>query len=162
MHTVTASAEIQSSAEKVWQALDNYGNISVFHPLVKQSLITNGIETGLGAERVCHFYDGSQVRETITRYVPEQGYSVILADFSLPLKQAMIHLDVESVNKEVSRLKMKFEFEPKFGLVGWLMAQTLIKPKLKQVFAQLMKGLDEHLRTGQAIGPGGILLATTA
>lgn len=38
--------------------------------------------------RVCHFYDGSSLKETIINYVPNQGYSFELSAFSLPLKSA--------------------------------------------------------------------------
>lgn len=158
MHTVIVTNTIQAAAERIWQALDDYGNIAVFHPFVARSRITNGQPTGLGAERVCSFYDGSQVRETITRYLPGQGYSVELADFSMPLKQGTVHLDVKALDTKRSQVTVCFEFEPKFGVLGWLMAQTLIKPKLKQVSSQLMQGLADHLRTGKVVGENGVLL----
>ncbi|NER84426.1 MAG: SRPBCC family protein [Leptolyngbya sp. SIO1D8] len=125
--------------------------------MVARSNITNSQPTGLGAERVCYFYDGSQVRETITRYQPGQEYSVELADISMPLKQGRIHLDVAPLDSQRSRVSVRFEFVPKFGVLGWLMA-PLMKLKLKQVSSKLVQGLADHLRTGRVVGENGVLL----
>jgi len=158
MHTVSVSAEIQAPAEKIWQVLDDFGNIAAFNPMVESSPITNTIPTGIGAERVCHFYDGTSIREIITDYEPGTSYKVELADFSLPLKRAAVRLSVASLDASQSQVTMQIDFEPKFGPVGWLMATVMMKPMLKSGFAKVLQGLGEHVRTGKIVGQNGVLL----
>lgn len=160
MHILTITQEINVPATRVWQALDDFGNIANFHPYVKESSIINGIETGMGARRVCHFYDGNSIKETIVRYEPEKGYSVTMEEFSLPLKQGLIHLDVFPVNEHRSRVSVRMEFEPKFGLLGWLMATVMIKPMLKSRLKEVFPALETHIITGKVIGENGDLLST--
>ena len=74
MHHVHVDRVIDQPADAVWAILDDFGSVFRYHPLVKQSGTTNGIASGLGAGRVCHFDDGSSIREEITAYEPGREY----------------------------------------------------------------------------------------
>ncbi len=159
MHTIAVKRELKNKVETVWEVLDNYGAIYKYNPGVETSEILGTKKTGLGASRVCHFYDGSSLKETITKYVPNQGYSFVLSDFALPLKTATTHFQLEPLPGNRCSLSVTIEFEPKFGPLGWLMAKLLMRPMLTKALNGLTKGLEDHMRSGRTIGKDGALLA---
>ncbi len=159
MHYITVKREMNNNVEAVWKVLDDYGTVYKYNPGVESSEILGEKKTGLGARRVCNFYDGSSLRETIIKYAPNHGYSFMLSDFSLPLKRATSHFHLEALSKDKCLLSVTIEFEPKFGPVGWLMAKLLMRPMLTKALKGLTKGLDDYMTTGQLVGEAGELLA---
>lgn len=159
MHNVIVKREMNNNVESVWKVLDDYGAVYKYNPGVESSEILGENETGLGAQRECNFYDGSSLKETITEYVPNEGYSFKLSDFSLPLKSANSHFRLTPISENKSLLSVTLEFEPKFGALGWLMAKLLMRPMLTKALNGLVKGLDDYMTTGQLVGESGQLLA---
>ena len=159
MHSITVKRELRNNVETVWKVLDNYGAIYKYNPGVETSEVIGKKKTGLGASRVCHFYDGSSLKETIIKYVPNAGYSFELSDFSLPLKHATSHFQLEPLPGNSSLVSVTLEFEPKFGPLGWLMAKLLMRPMLTKALNGLTKGLDDHMKSGRIVGQDGVLLA---
>jgi len=159
MHTITVKREMNENVAGVWKVLDDYGTVYRYNPGVESSELLNDKKTGLGARRVCHFYDGSSLKETIIKYVPNQGYSFMLSDFSLPLKRATTHFRLAPINEDKCLLSVTIEFEPKFGPLGWLMAKLLMRPMLTKALNGLTKGLDDYITSGRLVGQGGVLLA---
>ncbi len=161
MHVLTVAQEINVPANKLWPVLDDFGNVFAFHPDVRESSVINDIETGMGARRVCHFNDGNSIKETVVRYEPGQGYSVTMEEFTMPIKEGLIHLDVFPVNEHRSRVTVRMEFEPKFGIFGWLMATVMIKPILKTRLKEIAPSLETYVVTGKKVGNKEILLNPT-
>lgn len=160
MHTVHVIKTIDVPFERAWAALDDFGGIANFHPRVESSPITNGIASGQGATRACHFYNGDSITETITDYRPEHGYTVELVDMGpFPLKHAVANLDAEPVGANKTKVSFKMQFVPKFGPVGWVMAKLMMKPQFEKILGQVIDGLGQHVRTGHVVGEKGVLVA---
>ncbi len=159
MHSITVKREMKNNVEAVWKVLDDYGTVYRYNPAVESSELLSDKKTGLGARRVCHFYDGSSLKEAIIKYVPNQGYSFMLSDFSLPLKRATTHFQLAPLHTDTCLLSVTIEFEPKFGPLGWLMAKLLMRPMLTKALNGLTKGLDDYMTSGQLVGEAGELLA---
>ena len=114
MHSITVKREMNNNVETVWKVLDDYGTVYKYNPGVETSEILGEKKTGLGARRVCNFYDGSSLKETIVKYVPNQGYSFMLSDFSLPLRRATSHFQLEPLSKDTCLLSVWIN-RPKIG-----------------------------------------------
>ena len=152
MHHVHVDRVIDRPADAVWAILDDFGSVFRYHPLVKKSEIINGIGSGLGAGRVCHFEDGNTIREEITAYEPGRGYEVEIVDpGKFPLKRAVAHLSVEPLGDARSRVGFDMDFRPKFGPLGWIMGKTLMVPKFRKILGLVLEGLETHLRTGEVV-----------
>lgn len=162
MQKITVSREFDHTADEVWRLLDNFGAVSTYHPAVDSSRLLSSKATGEGARRVCNFYDGTSLKETIFRYDEGRGYSFELSDFALPLKRAISHFDVQPLSSERSALEITVEFRPKFGPLGWLMGRLMIGPTLRRALQGLAQGIDDHLRTGRHVGEGGTLKEVAA
>ncbi|MEN8132780.1 MAG: SRPBCC family protein [Pseudomonadota bacterium] len=158
MHSVTVTREMNSDASVVWKVLDDFSSVYKYNPGVKSSNLVGQKSTGIGAQRVCNFYDGTSLNETITSYVPNKGYTIELSDFALPLNEATSHFELESLGEDRCMLSITLKFVPKFGPLGWLMAKVMMRPMLKKALTGVTKGLDDHIDTGQLVGKGGSLL----
>ena len=157
MHHVNVEREINSDVNAVWAVLDDFSAIHKYNPGVKSSEIVSRQKNGLGVQRICHFYDGSSLKETITDYKPKEGYAFELSEFSMPLKTASTRFSVRPLSADRCTVSVNLSFVPKFGFLGWLMAKLMMRPMLTKALTGLTKGLDDHLRTGQIVLQDGSL-----
>ena len=152
MHEVHVDRVMDVPAERVWALIDDFGGVYRYHPLVVASPIQNGVGSGLGAERICQFDNGSLLREEITGYIPGEEYEVTIKDpGSFPLKRGVARLGVESVDGGATRVTFRMAFEPKFGPLGWFMAKTMMKGQFRKILGQVLAGIEQHARTGEVV-----------
>jgi hypothetical protein len=144
MQSISIRRDIKQPAAKVWAVVDAFGDIYKFNPNVHTSPLQNDRASSFGAERVCHFEEGMTMKETIVQYDAGRGYTVRLADHPMPFKEATAHLDIAPTARGHCQFIMRVEFGPKFGPIGWLMANLMIK--------RMMNGLAKGLWCGD--GPG--------
>ncbi len=163
MHTITVSKTINIPKEKAWETISDFQAIYKFHPDVESSPIQNNIKRGLGAERICTFYDGGSIGEKVTNFEEGESLTFDIVDTGpLPLKKATAFISVRSVSKHKSAIDWRMDFDPKFGPLGWLMAKLVLKSKLKQVLTSIIKGVEDHVTTGKIVGPKGELQSANA
>lgn len=152
MHTVSVNHKIKQQPDKVWQALDDFANVYTYNPNVEHSEALNSIQTGIGAERTCHFYDGNKIKERIISYEKGKKYDVeIYEPGKFPLKKAVATLSVDADGQNGSIVGFEMNFKPKFGPMGWLMAKTVMKKQFAGVLRNILIGLEKNLETGQII-----------
>ena len=152
MHSVSVTRRINKPVNDVWQAIDKFGDVYTYHPHVEHSKSINEIPTGVGAERTCHFTDGNKIKERIVTYNDGKEYEVDIYDAgSFPLIKAIGRLEVSPINDDNSNVIFSMTFQPKFGPLGWIMAQLMMKNQFTKVLANVLEGLDKNLQTGQII-----------
>ncbi|WP_137285645.1 SRPBCC family protein [Halorussus salinisoli] len=155
MHTVSVSRTIDAPIDDVWSVLDDFGDVANYNPNIKTSGIVDGPDTGIGATRECRFYDGNRIEEQIVEYEPKEGYAVNFLDVGeFPLKTNVVEIDVESVDDSRSTVTMTANFTPKYGPVGWVMGQLVMKSKFEETFDEVLDGLATYVQTGQKVDKG--------
>lgn len=163
MHTVSVTKEIDASPEAVWAVLDDFGGVARYNPHVETSTVVDGPDTGTGAIRECQFYDGGRIEEEIVDYEFASGYTVEFVDMGgLPLKRNVVELTILGVDENRTAVTMTATFTPKFGPIGWVMANVMMKSRFRRTFEAVLDGLASHLRTGQRVGEDGVLVAPTS
>jgi hypothetical protein len=155
MHNVSVSRTIGFPADRVWEVLDDFGAVYRYHPLVERSPLRNGVGSGEGAERTCHFVGGDRIVERITDYDPGRSYTVAIIDTGkFPVKSAVVRFSVGALDSPSTRVGIEMAFQPKFGAVGWLLGVTVMRRQFRKVLAGILAGLETHLRTGRTVGAG--------
>lgn len=152
MHLVSVNRKINKPANEVWQTLDNFADVYKYHPHVKHSESINEVPTGIGAERTCFFEDGNKIKERIIGYDKGKEYTVEIFDNgSFPLTRAIGRLQVNSISDNSSEVLFSMSFQPKFGPIGWIMAQLMMKNQFSKILSSVLEGLDKNLQSGEVI-----------
>ena len=160
MYTINVTRVIDVPIADAWDAIADFGGIYKFHPLVESSPVTNGVHSGNGAERTCHFKGGNAVNERVRDYEEGVGYNVDITDAgSFPLKKASARLEVQPADGDRTEMSFTMHFTPKFGPLGWLMGKTVMKAQFGSILTTVIEGLETHHKTGMVVGPKGQLLA---
>ena len=133
--------DIDAPVDAVWQFLGRFMEIGDFHPtIVSVEPLTSG-EPGEGAMRRCNFKDGSSVVEEVTEWEGGRRYRVRLSEYAMPLKRAFAEFSLEPMADGKTRARMAMDYDVKFGPVGWLMGQTMIKSMTGKLFDAVLGGL---------------------
>ena len=140
---IEKSLTMNAAPEAVWAVLQKYMHIDEFAPgITAVDALTKG-EIGLGSKRRNHFVNGTSLVETVTRWQPGQGYSVALSEMAaMPLQAANSQIRVTPVGGQ-ARVSWSFEFQAKYGLIGWLMGQTMMRLMMGKIIMANLHGLAD-------------------
>lgn len=155
MSNITRSVIVQASTQQVWAILGDFGGVHRWHPKVETSPITNDISEGLGAERICNFYDGTSVKEEIVEYREGEMLKVVLSEFSMPLNHGEATISLRKLSDEETEVSFSMDYEVKYGPLGWVMNSLMMTPMMGKMFEQVLGALDHHVVTGELIGRDG-------
>ena len=163
MHKVQVARTIDVPADEAWKIIDDFGGIYKFHPLVESSPIINGKERGVGSERQCNFYGNGAIKERITDYQAGKEMTIeIFEPGPFPLKEAVANLSIKPIGADKTEVVFSINFTPKYGPLGWIMANLIMKSQFKKTFGQVLNGLQTHVETGKIVGERGVLLEAAA
>ncbi len=157
MTTVATTKEIAAPASSIWSVLADFGGVHRYHPRVAKSPLLSDENSGVGAKRRCEFYDDTSIVEEVTSWDEGRGFTVELSEISMPLKNVTARIGVEERGADRAAVTIEMTYTPKFGPVGWLMDRMMIRRMMPKMFASVLRGLEDHVRTGQEIGEDGIL-----
>ena len=138
---------IDANTNAVWSVLGRYMHIHEFAPLITAvTPLTDG-ENRVGSKRRNHFENGTSVVEEITVWKPGEGFTVKLSDMeSMPLHQASSQVHIAALGSR-SRVTWTFDYKVKYGPLGWLMGQTLMKAMMGRVLASNLKALADKVKS---------------
>lgn len=142
------SLEIDANPDDVWAVLANFMNIDEFAPeIVSVDALTDG-EDGIGSKRRNNFKNGTSLVEEITEWEPKRRYRVQMSEMaSMPLHEAYSAMSVDSTNKGQSLVTWDMDYHVKFGFLGWLLGQTMMKMMMGKIIDANLKGLADKLRS---------------
>lgn len=88
--------QINAPVERVWEILDDFGDIQRWNPGVKRSSLTSDGPVREGSTRHCNLKPFGAVDERIEAYEPNQHLQVRLYETSkMPLTEAVVDFDLK-------------------------------------------------------------------
>lgn len=106
-YSIPVTRVMQVPAEKVWAAVEDPGDVYKFHPRVKTSPLINGqTGGGVGSGRVCHFYNGGSIKETVTDQVDGKSVTLLL-EGSLPMSYVYAVMTIEPLTDTSCRFNVR-------------------------------------------------------
>ena len=156
MSKTSITVNVNASTEQVWRVISNYGNVHIYNPLVERTSILSSNDRGLGAKRLCDFFDKTSVVEEVTQWDEGKGFTAVLSEGSMPLKTAHVTMRVISTGHKTSDVTIEMEYDVKFGPMGKLMDVLMMRNRIKMMFKKVLKGLDDHITSGEIIGKNGV------
>ncbi len=142
------SLKIDAAPDAVWAVLSRFMNIDEFAPeIVSVDALTDG-DIGFGSKRRNHFKNGTSLVEEATSWRPGEGYTVKLSDMAaMPLHEASSDVRISSKG-EGSVVTWTFDYRVKYGPLGWLVGQTLMKMMMGKIIDANLKGLADMVKLG--------------
>ncbi len=141
--------QVDITAEKMWQVLSRYGDVSQFHAGVKQSYSQTGSinSASMGAERVCHIVDmGLKItlKERITEYEEGRYYKYEVYEWkNFPIQKMIFAFTIIDSNDSYSTLGIDIEYLAKPAFLTPLMAG-----KMKNLACDILLGYKHFAETG--------------
>ena len=134
---------INAAPDAVWAVLSRYMHIDEFAPQITSvDALTDG-EVGVGSKRRNHFANGTSVVEEVTAWKPGNGYTVKLSDMAaMPLHEANSEIRITPIGGQ-SKVVWTFDYRVKYGPIGWLMGQTMMKMMMGKIIDANLQGLSE-------------------
>lgn len=140
---------IDATPDAVWAVLGRYMHVDEFAPLIASvDALTEG-EDGMGSKRRNNFDNGTSVVEEVTAWKPGESYTVRLSDMAaMPLHEATSEVRIIPI-EDRSKVTWTFDYRVKYGPLGWLMGQTLMKMMMGKIIVGNLKGLADKVRSNQ-------------
>ncbi len=142
---------IDATPGEVWAVVGRYMHVDEFAPQITSvEALTKG-EDGLGSKRRNNFENGTSVVEELTAWNPGNGFTVKLSDMgALPLHEANSSVRITPAGGQ-SKVAWTFDYRVKYGPLGWLMGQTMMKIMMGKIIDGNLKGLADRVRSNQSV-----------
>jgi hypothetical protein len=105
---------------------------------------------GRGATRVCHFYDGSSVKEIVTA-IDDMHMVIKLSDHLLPMAEIFAEFVAKPLDSNKTELSMVLHYTVRYGPIGYVLGVTLINAQMKSLLKTVLAGINERVETGESI-----------
>ena len=145
------SLKIDATPDEVWSVLGNFMQVDEFAPeIVSVDVLTDG-EDGPGSKRRNHFKNGTSLVEEITEWEPTKRRVRLqmLEMESMPLHEGYSTISVEPTDNGRSMVIWGMDFRAKYGPVGWLMGQTMMKMMMGKIIDGNLNGLADKVRSNR-------------
>lgn len=142
------SLTIDAAPDAVWAVVSRFMHIDEFAPQIASvDALTRG-DVGLGSKRRNHFKNGTSLVEEVIAWKPGEGYTVKLSDMAaMPLHEASSDIRITGTGGR-SKATWTFDYRVKYGPLGWLLGQTMMKMMMGKIIDGNLKGLANKVLTG--------------
>jgi carbon monoxide dehydrogenase subunit G len=159
MTTITREVWVDAPKDKVWTALADFGNISIFNPTVPNSYLTSEQTDGVGTTRHCDLnVAGASVEERIVQWQDGKMMQIEIyaGKKTPPFKTALASISVKE-EKGGTRVRGTFDYKMNYGPIGALMDAALIKSQFGKAWGGIFAGLKHYIETGEQVdSPKGL------
>lgn len=150
METIKRTVLIDAPTSVVWSALANFQGIGDFHPYITNVDLLSKNNGGIGSKRTCFFSDGTKIDEEIIEWHDGERFTIKASNFSFPIKTMKAALGVTPAGSK-SEAFMTIMYEPKYGLMGKLMALLMMNRMMGKRMAGILAGLGQFATTGKRV-----------
>lgn len=152
MTRFTDEIKINVLKEKVWAKIADIGAIQDYHPGVTKSYYTSEQREGVGSSRHCDLVPFGSLEEKIVGWTDGESYIIDIHDGQKvpPFKTARAYMSVEQAG-DAAIAHLTFEYELKFGPLGWLMDRIMVRRQFKKIVPAMLGGLKRYLENGDHV-----------
>ena len=142
--------KIDAPSNAVWAVLGRFMHIDEFAPLITSvDALTEG-EDRIGSKRRNHFNNKTSVVEEVTAWEEGRSYRVCLSEMdAMPLHEAYSEISITAIDNGGSLVIWDMDYLVKFGPLGWLLGQTMMKMMMGKILDGNLKGLAKKVQLNQ-------------
>lgn len=143
MTTLHNEITINVPLERVWEILTNLEALDKYDPVVKRSVYTGSIRSGIGAKRKCDCADNKNwFEEKVTEWVPNKSLTFEITDCSIPMNK-LSHRYTLSKAGDATLVKQEMIYEMKFGWFGKLLDALFVRSQTDKGIKRFFIGLKQ-------------------
>jgi len=143
---------INATTEKVWEVLADFGGIYRWNPGVRHSYSTSENSHGRLATRHCELLKGDEfLNEQILEWRDGESFKVDIYETNLPFHRNVVEFSIEA-DGSGTIVMVAPDYALKYGLLGRLMNQIVVRRKFRKGMEDLLTGLKYHIETGEVVG----------
>ena len=135
-HELTASCP----PDRIWALLSDLTAVERYNPTVKSAQIRTATRMGIGAERSCDLLPKGRVVERVTHWEDKRAVGLEVTESDWPIRYMRWVTRVEPTASG-SLLTQQLDYSMKFGPVGWLMDNLVMKRKLSRTLDGILANL---------------------
>ncbi|GAA6209468.1 hypothetical protein NBRC116601_27610 [Cognatishimia sp. WU-CL00825] len=158
MLNCSRSIELDATPEEVWAVIGRYMQAEQYCPLVVSvEALTTG-EDGVGSKRRNFFENGTSITEKVIEWTPNRGQLIECSEFgSIPFRRLIAQIDIVPSHGKRTTLKWALDFQVKFGPLGWLLGQLVMKRAFGKIVMGNLDAIAERIaenrtRTDDPVG----------
>ena len=146
MATIQHEISAKCSPARVWAVLSDLEAVQRYNPGVERAAIHGDQAAGVGAMRVCELRPKGRVLERVTHWEEERalGLEITESDWPIHFMRWVTRLAPDGSG---TRITQRLEYRVKFGPLGWLLDNLVMKHKLKSnldaVFSSLISQAEK-------------------
>jgi len=143
MTTIHHEVQANCAPEQVWALLSDLEAVQRYNPTVRTATVQGARRTGVGAERACELVPKGRVVERVTHWEDGRAVGLEVAQSDWPIHFMRWVTRVEPAGAS-TRITQSLEYKVKFGPVGWLLDNLVIKRKLTSTLDEVFASLVKH------------------
>ena len=131
MRNITIERTVAAPRASVWAVLADYPNIADWNDGVQNSSAIGEAVEGVGAVRQVELTPSGAMRETVAEWVPEEKMVISIDQIEkMPVNDARMTFTLAERGEGTS-VTMSYDYDPKGGPFGFLVAAMLSRPMNK-------------------------------
>ena len=141
---------VQVNAERMWQVLSQYGDVSRFHAGVVESHKEpgSGTQAAMGCERECNIVDMGlhiMLKERIIEFVEGKSYKYEIYEWkNFPIRQMLMGFRILQASATETLLGIEIAYLAKPAFLTPLLA-----PKMRRLAHDVLLGYKHYAETGE-------------
>lgn len=143
MTTIRHDLIARCPAERVWSVLADLQAVQHYNPGVKGAAIVGEQRRGVGAMRSCELTPSGRVVERVTHWEDGEALGLEVVESSWPVR-TMSWVTRVVPDGDRCRITQVLDYEPKLGLVGWLLDRLVMERKLTATLDDVLASLVRY------------------
>ena len=143
MATLRHTIEIKTPLKTVWDILMDLEQVGHYNPLVASVKILSEKKAGVGASRECQFKPKGSGKERIVEIQDMSSITMEMYESDWPL-EFMNWTNTLSETNGYTTLQTETRYLLKFGILGTLLDQLMMKHKFNKILSELFASLKNY------------------
>lgn len=143
MTTIRHEIQAKCAPERVWALLSDLEAVATYNPTVRLATVNGSQRSGVGAERSCDLVPKGRVVERVTHWEEGRAVGLEVAESDWPIHYMRWTTRVDSAAGG-SVITQRLEYSVKFGPLGWLLDQLMMRRKLRATLDTVFESLVKH------------------
>ena len=139
-HDLTAHCPPQA----IWALLADLEAVSRYNPGVRAAALRGAQRTGVGAARACELRPQGRVVERVTHWDDGRALGLEVAESDWPIHFMRWVTRLQPTPEGGTRVTQSLEYQVKFGSVGWLLDQFVMRRRLTASVDTVLASLIKH------------------